>query len=496
VDCFVASLVTFPMMIRSGTFLLLVPYLCGLLASRVWKGLGLRPILSVAFGYVILLAMFQPAYLYFLIFDNHFYKLELFSFIFFMVIIAISVISFIIGIRKDVPRKSFAFQVYFKKFLRHNEVDKETFVYWLLVMTLIAFQLYKSVVWQYADDDDSYYLAEALHMQVSRDVMHKVDPYTGLSTGFNTRHFLASYTAFAAVLSNLAGIHVAIFAHTLFPPIVILMHYSVIVMVLSQFAKNCPKILPVGLILINLLTIFGNATIYTPETFLLTRTWQGKSLLANVLIPFEFLVILLIDKKCAGGYAKTQGSAHILHKLFVLSDRLRLFANNYAHIDEFSNSFEKGLREGHDPGRVLKNRTYGNTICAILFPLITKFSQKFKIFSPLAINGRSARRIRNPSSFAIEDPASEKVVRRIHSLLGYELGMFHTKGLYAEFTFLSVIMLAGSAVSTMSLLLLPLLGSIGIILICIHYKSLALLRAFGFSLMPCALTGLAGCICK
>ena len=39
------------------------------------------------------------------------------------------------------------------------------------------------------------------------------------------------------------------------------------------------------MILLFLFWIFGNVSIYTPETFLLTRTWQGKSVLANLLIP-------------------------------------------------------------------------------------------------------------------------------------------------------------------------------------------------------------------
>ena len=51
-----------------------------------------------------------------------------------------------------------------------------------------------------------------------------------------------------------------------------------------------------------ILQIFGNVSIYTNATFFLTRTWQGKSLLANVVLPaIIWLVLWIFD---SDGYDK------------------------------------------------------------------------------------------------------------------------------------------------------------------------------------------------
>ena len=48
------------------------------------------------------------------------------------------------------------------------------------------------------------------------------------------------------------------------------------------------------MIFVCILQIFGNVSIYTNATFFLTRTWQGKSLLANLVIPAAIWLLLWI----------------------------------------------------------------------------------------------------------------------------------------------------------------------------------------------------------
>ncbi len=38
--------------------------------------------------------------------------------------------------------------------------------------------------------------------------------------------------------------------------------------------------------------MFGNVSIYTNETFFLTRTWQGKAVAGSLVIPMLFLLLL------------------------------------------------------------------------------------------------------------------------------------------------------------------------------------------------------------
>ena len=48
------------------------------------------------------------------------------------------------------------------------------------------------------------------------------------------------------------------------------------------------------MIVMGLFQIFGNVSIYTNETFFLTRTWQGKSVAGSLVIPAFFWLLLLI----------------------------------------------------------------------------------------------------------------------------------------------------------------------------------------------------------
>ena len=53
------------------------------------------------------------------------------------------------------------------------------------------------------------------------------------------------------------------------------------------------------MIMVNMLMIFGNISIYTPATFFLMRIWQGKSMLTSIVFPAILLIffwlILLIS---------------------------------------------------------------------------------------------------------------------------------------------------------------------------------------------------------
>ena len=46
------------------------------------------------------------------------------------------------------------------------------------------------------------------------------------------------------------------------------------------------------MLLLGLWQVFGNISLYTTETFFLTRTWQGKSFAGNFVIPAVIWIFL------------------------------------------------------------------------------------------------------------------------------------------------------------------------------------------------------------
>lgn len=184
---------------------------------------------------------------------------------------------------------------------------------WLLFFILLGFQLYKAVAYSSFDGDDAYYVVESLIAQEA-DVMYRILPLTGGSTGLDVRHALAVFPMWVAFVSVRAGIHATIVSHVVMPlvliPLTYLLYYEI---GCALFKKESRRNLPVFLIIMALFQIFGNVSIYTTETFFLTRTWQGKAVAGSLVIPAVLWLFLLL----CGGEKEEKEDRRGLWLLFV-----------------------------------------------------------------------------------------------------------------------------------------------------------------------------------
>lgn len=186
-------------------------------------------------------------------------------------------------------------------------------VEWLLFFVLLGFQLYKAVAYASFDGDDAYYVVESLIAQEA-DVMYRILPLTGGSTGLDVRHVLAVFPMWVAFVSVRAGIHATIVSHVVMPLVLIPLTYLLFYQIgCALFAKVPRENLPVFMIVMALFQIFGNVSIYTTETFFLTRTWQGKAMAGSLVIPAVLWLFLLL----CGGEGKEKKDRLGLWLLFV-----------------------------------------------------------------------------------------------------------------------------------------------------------------------------------
>ena len=188
---------------------------------------------------------------------------------------------------------------------------------WLLFAALIGFQLYKAVAYASFDGDDAYYVVESLLAQQA-DVMYHILPYTGRPTDLDVRHVLAVFPMWVAFVSVKSGIHATIVSHVVMPVVLIPLTYLIyfeigrILFPVSSVEEQKEdgkkeegkkkglsgqrENLPIFMILMCLFQIFGNVSIYTNETFFLTRTWQGKAVTGSLVIPaFLWLFLWIYD---------------------------------------------------------------------------------------------------------------------------------------------------------------------------------------------------------
>lgn len=177
-------------------------------------------------------------------------------------------------------------------------MGKREICFWILAGIGLLIQLFLQVSLAFGDGDDAYYVALS-HATMTTDRMYLVLPYTGGSTILETRHALAPLPIFISFFAQLSGLHSAIVAHIVIPLLLLPITYGIYAMIGSRLFVGKREWLPLFLIFAELLVVWGNVSLYTAETFLITRTRQGKAALANLVIPALFLFLYMIGERLA-----------------------------------------------------------------------------------------------------------------------------------------------------------------------------------------------------
>lgn len=142
-----------------------------------------------------------------------------------------------------------------------------------------------------ATGDDAAYIAISLDA-VERDQVGTINYYTGLPTGVPLKLLLTSWNYYISFLSKISGVHVAIVAHTFLPVILVPMAYMVYYLLAKELFNNDRKKVTAFLIAVNLLIIFGGYSWYTVTFRLDVCIWQGKAIMATIMLPFLFYYLL------------------------------------------------------------------------------------------------------------------------------------------------------------------------------------------------------------
>lgn len=188
-----------------------------------------------------------------------------------------------------------------------GSLSLECKLFWLLVLAAVAFQMYMAFAYASFDGDDSYYVVQSV-LADQTGVLNRIRPYTGLSTDLDIRHALAALPLWIAYVARMTGIHATIVAHSLLPLVLIPLTYLVYFEIGRKLLGARNVRLPIFMLLVNIMQIWGNASIYTNATFFLTRTWQGKSILANLVLLVQIWLLLeLFEEKREGRDARYWG---------------------------------------------------------------------------------------------------------------------------------------------------------------------------------------------
>ena len=179
-----------------------------------------------------------------------------------------------------------------------SKMEKREMVLWAVFGILLLLQLFLAGYLSFADGDDAYFVTTAT-IADGTDTMYVYLPYTGGSTSLDMRHALAPFPLYIAFLARITGIHAATVAHIALPVVLISLTYCIYGLIGSRLLKGKRGQLPAFMIFTALLILWGNYSLYTAETFLMTRTRQGKAALGNIMVPAFFLLVYLVGERLA-----------------------------------------------------------------------------------------------------------------------------------------------------------------------------------------------------
>lgn len=180
---------------------------------------------------------------------------------------------------------------------RFFQTFRNSSVFFWYAVILILMQAAIVAVYAHFDADDAFYVATAV-TSVETDTIFSVNAYTGLAyrtIESRSRYILSPFPVFLAVISQLCGgLHPSIVAHTIFPPVFLILTYTVLYQLGRRWFPDDSRRRGIFLFLTAVLSCFPSFSAYYAGRFQMIRIWQGKALLAAAMIPLLIYLSLSI----------------------------------------------------------------------------------------------------------------------------------------------------------------------------------------------------------
>ena len=261
--------------INTITILFLAPYLCSeLFITRDDGGAAGRSALErYILGLIFVWALFEVVSVPFIICSAPF-----------------GTMCIVYGIALLIPIFAGAVKMAIRR--RHStasKTDLKALIPWIPVIVLLIIQCVFFVIYQHYDGDDSYYVAQST-ITLKFDTMFRRDVNNGFYIEVEGRHALGALPIWIAWLSKVSSLHPAVIDHSIMAPFLLTLMYGIYAMLAERLIKN-EKWRPVFVILMGLWYMHSNISLFTAETFAYTRTWQGKAVFANIVVPLAFCLI-------------------------------------------------------------------------------------------------------------------------------------------------------------------------------------------------------------
>lgn len=256
--------------------LIIVPTILGLFTTRITKEKN-NLFFTFLVGYLLQFASFELIYVP-MYFAKMSFQVVLYTWS--TVILILSMTSLIIN------RKTF------KKIIKQTiEIIKNapkmlTIIFCLFLLLQIAVPvLYR----QRIDPDDAFYLA-TINTTIETNSLFQYNAYDGSQYAEKPlRYSLSGLQIYFATLSQILNIHPAILIHTIWPSLIIPLEFMIYGLIAKRLFNNNKEKTMYFLIFLSMIYMFGAFSVYTNFSFFAYRSWQGKALIGNFVLPMIWL---------------------------------------------------------------------------------------------------------------------------------------------------------------------------------------------------------------
>lgn len=175
---------------------------------------------------------------------------------------------------------------------RVPKMSNSDFVSMVIMEVMIVALLFAIIFLQHTDADDSRFVVNAVEI-VRTNRMFLTDVITGYEleiwNGELIKDITSPWAVYIAYYAKMTQIPAVIMAHSVLPVSLMLCALSVFWLLAGEFFQKNLTDKSMFLCFVILLNVYGSFSVYSAETFLLTRIWQGKAVVASVAIPAMFL---------------------------------------------------------------------------------------------------------------------------------------------------------------------------------------------------------------
>lgn len=176
----------------------------------------------------------------------------------------------------------------FKSFMRFW-FRKDLLIY--LVLVCVAILFFAQIGFMHEDADDAEFVTIAT-TTIQTDSLLEYDAFTGnLDLSSLMKRVVAPFSIMLAYYAKLTGFHAAIFCHTVFPSIVLLIAFLAYYCVARILFQDDQRKISFFLILMCTYLLFSGYSAFSLGERLILRPWQGKSVLMALCLPMVFILL-------------------------------------------------------------------------------------------------------------------------------------------------------------------------------------------------------------